>query len=628
MIRIYCDAAHAVLKETEVLTSGMTNYPHVLLTFSEDWDGMGKVAVCRAGPSTEQSVDVEGLVTYALGSTFVVPSECLAQSGVELYIGIQGVNAQAEVAIPTIWVSAGTIMEGVDIDEATNTGTATPTLVQQMIAYAGQMEEAADDLAQNVIRTVEVNDTYANRFGEVDVQLTDTGAGENRKLTFTFSNMKGNGIESIAFVQTGTNTGRVVVTESNGNVTNYDGIKDALDYVYNYIDQNVSTIITEYIELHPEYVTTVMDGSVSYEKLDTQLQGLADIVEQIDDIPTRTSDLINDSNFPEDADYVHTDNNYTDADEAKLAGIEAGANAYTHPTQTSRTGVPTADVSPGFGGTFQVNQIRNDTSGHVTAITARTITMPSADASTSAHGLMSAADKTKLNGIAAGAQVNTVTGVKGSAESSYRTGNINLSAENIGYDDGLSGHTSGSVGAELASLSGSLNSLNNKLVFPNTIRTLGSDDDLNNLNQNYHSGFYFITTGVTNAPETWCRLIVIGGSGCSQIVLCTDHIYVRMQTGNPLNWTGWQRIPESNRIISPSAAFSIPANGSPVTQTLTGVTANHVLVSWGFSSSADNAPPCDLSWSTAANSFTITNNTSGTAPSETIKPVFAIPNYA
>ena len=53
-------------------------------------------------------------------------------------------------------------------------------------------------------------------------------------------------------------------------------------------------------------------------------------------------------------------------------------------------------------------------------------------ATTSAAGLMSPADKTKLNSIAAGAQKNTITGVKGSAETSYRTGNVNITAANIG----------------------------------------------------------------------------------------------------------------------------------------------------------------------------------------------------
>lgn len=40
--------------------------------------------------------------------------------------------------------------------------------------------------------------------------------------------------------------------------------------------------------------------------------------------------------------------------------------------------------------------------------------------------------KNKLNGIEAGAQVNTVTGIKGNAENAYRTGNVNLTPANIG----------------------------------------------------------------------------------------------------------------------------------------------------------------------------------------------------
>ena len=43
-----------------------------------------------------------------------------------------------------------------------------------------------------------------------------------------------------------------------------------------------------------------------------------------------------------------------------------------------------------------------------------------------------AAERTKLSGIAAGAQVNTVTGVKGDSETSYRIGNINITKANIG----------------------------------------------------------------------------------------------------------------------------------------------------------------------------------------------------
>ena len=86
------------------------------------------------------------------------------------------------------------------------------------------------------------------------------------------------------------------------------------------------------------------------------------------------------------------------------AGTWATFNNYSHPAGSapSKTGVPTANATPGFGGTFKVNQITTDATSHVSAVTERTITIPNATATTSAAGLMSAADKKKLDGIAAG----------------------------------------------------------------------------------------------------------------------------------------------------------------------------------------------------------------------------------
>lgn len=54
------------------------------------------------------------------------------------------------------------------------------------------------------------------------------------------------------------------------------------------------------------------------------------------------------------------------------------------------------------------------------------------NATTGTSGLMSAEDKIKLDGIQEGAQVNTVLGVKGNEEDSYRTGNVNITKANIG----------------------------------------------------------------------------------------------------------------------------------------------------------------------------------------------------
>ena len=79
--------------------------------------------------------------------------------------------------------------------------------------------------------------------------------------------------------------------------------------------------------------------------------------------------------------------------------IAATDTVYTHPSYTARTGVPTANAAPAFGGTFSVTQPKSDTTGHITEMNTKTITIPSSTATTSAAGLMSASDKTKLDTI-------------------------------------------------------------------------------------------------------------------------------------------------------------------------------------------------------------------------------------
>ncbi len=54
------------------------------------------------------------------------------------------------------------------------------------------------------------------------------------------------------------------------------------------------------------------------------------------DIPTKTSDLTNDSNYAVDASYVHTDNNYTTTEKNKLAAF---GDASTYALKTDITGM-------------------------------------------------------------------------------------------------------------------------------------------------------------------------------------------------------------------------------------------------------------------------------------------------
>lgn len=64
-------------------------------------------------------------------------------------------------------------------------------------------------------------------------------------------------------------------------------------------------------------------------------------------VPTKTSDLTNNSNFVSDANYVHTDNNFTNADLDKLSSIEAGAQVNDVNSVNGETGhveLTTSDI--------------------------------------------------------------------------------------------------------------------------------------------------------------------------------------------------------------------------------------------------------------------------------------------
>lgn len=86
----------------------------------------------------------------------------------------------------------------------------------------------------------------------------------------------------------------------------------------------------------------------------------------------------------------------TDANGNIVISSTDNNTVYTHPSYTARTGKPTANQTPAFGGTVTISQITSDATGHVTNATDRTITIPSTTASTSANGLMTSTDKSQL----------------------------------------------------------------------------------------------------------------------------------------------------------------------------------------------------------------------------------------
>lgn len=118
---------------------------------------------------------------------------------------------------------------------------------------------------------------------------------------------------------------------------------------------------------------------------------VGDKVELLDDTTVDLSGYVK-----KDGSKVLSTNDYTTAEKTKLAGIAEGANKYVHPAYTAKA-----------SGLYKVTV---DATGHVSAVAAvakadiTALGIPAQDttyavATGSANGLMSAADKTKLDGM-------------------------------------------------------------------------------------------------------------------------------------------------------------------------------------------------------------------------------------
>lgn len=133
-------------------------------------------------------------------------------------------------------------------------------------------------------------------------------------------------------------------------------------------------------------------------------------------IPTKTSELINDSNYVSDNSYVHTDNNYTTDDKNSVATIGNKVD------KVEGKGLSTNDLTDELKADYDDAVLQAHTHSNKTIL----------DNTTASY---TTEEKTKLSGIENNAQKNTVIGVKGEAETNYRVGNVNITKENIGLEN-------------------------------------------------------------------------------------------------------------------------------------------------------------------------------------------------
>ena len=203
-------------------------------------------------------------------------------------------------------------------------------------------------------------------------------------------------------------------------------------------------------DVHQLYPKT-KDKNVTVEStnkaLPTGISSLKDLVDKLGDTAFTSSTVIG----------ITTD------ERNKLKGIEEGAqvnmvdgvkgDAETY-YRTGDINITKANIGLGSVENKSSATIRSEiTSQNVTSALGYTPPKQDttySDATTQVHGLMSTDDKVKLDGIAPGAQVNSITGVKGDNETTYRTGNVNITKANIGLTN-VEDKSSATIRGELTS---------------------------------------------------------------------------------------------------------------------------------------------------------------------------------
>ena len=217
-------------------------------------------------------------------------------------------------------------------------------------------------------------------------------------------------------------------------------------------------------------------------------------------VPTKTSDLTNDSNFAVDANYVHTDNNFTTALKDKLDGVASGAevnqNAFSNvkvgsTTVSADSKTDTLELVAGSNVTLTPDATNDKVTIAATDTKYNDMTGATSSAA-GAHGLVpapAAGDNTKfLSGDGTWktvsqyelpiASANTLGGVKiGENLSITSTGILSADAQQIDVDSALSTTSENPVQNKV--ITTELNKKANSSSLA-TVATSGSYNDLSN----------------------------------------------------------------------------------------------------------------------------------------------------
>ena len=124
------------------------------------WDGLQKTVVFRSAV-TKDVLDA--------GSEVVVPAEVVSRAGVNLYMGVYGVDAENHVAIPTIWTELGVIQGAATPSGDASTAPSLPVWAQ-IQAMVGDLGTLDTEAKSNLVAAINEALTKGGEIAPAEVQ--------------------------------------------------------------------------------------------------------------------------------------------------------------------------------------------------------------------------------------------------------------------------------------------------------------------------------------------------------------------------------------------------------------------------------------------------------------------------
>lgn len=169
--KVYCNGTRIKCLQQMELTVGMVG-AEVEFDFSEEWDGLGKLAVFRSDGSRDVIVDENGVA--------VVPHEILATPGMDVEVGVYAVREDGTTwpaPTPFCKLTRNGIAEGAD-PSGDESYPPTPEVGEQAVAMAGAALAAAEEakaMAEGAVKSV--NNVKPDENGNVNVAGGNGGGG-------------------------------------------------------------------------------------------------------------------------------------------------------------------------------------------------------------------------------------------------------------------------------------------------------------------------------------------------------------------------------------------------------------------------------------------------------------------